>query len=81
MIRPSTWGTTLKIRAVLAARTGARTIPQVFVGGHWIGGCTDTLELAKTGRLQAMLREHGVACDECIPVDPGALLPAWLQPR
>jgi len=70
-----------QIRAVLAARTGQRTIPQVFVGGAWIGGCSETLELAKDGRLQAMLRECGAACDEHARVEPASLLPAWLQPR
>ena len=70
-----------QIRAALAARTGSRTIPQVFVGGHWVGGCTETLELAKTGKLQSMLKELSVACDESVAVDPTALLPAWLQPR
>ncbi|GAB3359549.1 hypothetical protein GCM10027430_31810 [Lysobacter tyrosinilyticus] len=70
-----------QIRAVLAARTGSRTIPQVFVGGEYIGGCTETLELAKDGRLQRLLKSHGVSCDESVSVVPQALLPAWLQPR
>jgi len=70
-----------QIREVLTARTGSRTIPQVFVAGEYIGGCTETLELAKDGRLQRLLKSHGVACDESVRVDPGALLPAWLQPR
>ncbi|MFC5570998.1 glutaredoxin domain-containing protein [Lysobacter yangpyeongensis] len=70
-----------QIRALLAARTGSRTIPQVFLGGRWLGGCTETLELAKDGRLQALLTEHGVACDDSVAIDPAALLPAWLQPR
>jgi cysteine synthase A len=70
-----------QIRAVLAARTGAKTIPQVFVGGEWIGGCSETLDLARTGALQARLRGLGVACDEQARIEPAALLPAWLQPR
>jgi cysteine synthase A len=70
-----------RIRAVLAQRTGQSTIPQVFVGGAWIGGCMDTLELAKDGRLQAMLKTQGVVCDEHLQVDPKAFLPAWIQPR
>jgi cysteine synthase len=70
-----------RIRAVLAQRTGQRTIPQVFVGGEWIGGCMDTLELAKDGRLQAMLKAQGVTCDESLQVDAKALLPGWIQPR
>ena len=70
-----------QIRAVLAARTGQRTIPQVFVGGHWIGGCSETLELAGDGRLQAMLKSLGVTCDHSATIEPAKLLPAWLQPR
>ncbi|HWI25107.1 MAG TPA: glutaredoxin domain-containing protein [Lysobacter sp.] len=70
-----------RIRAVLAERTGQCTIPQVFVGGEWIGGCMDTLELAKDGRLQAMLKSQGVVCDEQLQVEPKAFLPGWIQPR
>jgi cysteine synthase A len=70
-----------RIRAVLAQRTGQRTIPQVFIAGEWIGGCMDTLELAKDGRLQALLKTHGVACDDTLRVDPKAFLPGWIQPR
>jgi cysteine synthase len=69
------------IRAVLAARTGSKTIPQLFVGGEWIGGTTETMAAFKQGRLQALLRAHGVPFDEDADVDPDALLPAWLHPR
>jgi cysteine synthase A len=70
-----------QIRAVLAARTGSRTIPQVFVGGEYIGGCTETLEMFKDGRLQRLLAVHGVACDDSVDLDPDTLLPGWLHPR
>ena len=70
-----------QIRAVLAARTGQRTIPQVFVGGQWIGGCTETLALARDGRLQALLGDAGAVCDARVRVEPAAFLPGWLQPR
>jgi cysteine synthase len=70
-----------QIRASLAARTGSRTIPQVFVGGEYIGGCTETLALFRDGDLQRMLRAHGVPFDESIDFDPQTLLPGWLQPR
>ncbi|WP_223807375.1 glutaredoxin domain-containing protein [Montanilutibacter psychrotolerans] len=70
-----------QIRAVLAARTGSKTIPQVFLGGQFIGGCTETLDMFKDGRLQQQLREQGVAFDESVRVDPYSLLPAWLHPR
>ncbi|MFL6592368.1 MAG: glutaredoxin domain-containing protein [Luteimonas sp.] len=70
-----------RIRTVLAARTGSRTIPQLFVGGDWIGGTTETMAAFKDGRLQRLLRAHDVAFDEQADVDPDALLPAWLHPR
>ena len=70
-----------QIRAVLAARTGSTTIPQVFVGGEFIGGCTETLDSFKDGRLQRLLGAHGVRIDDDVRVDPDALLPTWLHPR
>jgi cysteine synthase A len=70
-----------QIRAVLATRTGSRTIPQVFVGGQFIGGCTETFDMFRDGRLQQLLRARGVAFDEGVRVEPESLLPAWLHPR
>jgi cysteine synthase A len=70
-----------QIRAVLLTRTGSKTIPQVFVGGEFIGGCTETLDAFKDGRLQERLRRHGVRFDESVAVDPYSLLPRWLHPR
>jgi cysteine synthase A len=70
-----------RIRSALTARTGSRTIPQLFVGGEWIGGTTETMASFKEGRLQRLLREHGVRFDEDADVDPDALLPGWLHPR
>ena len=70
-----------QIRAVLRARTGSRTIPQIFVGGEFIGGCTETFDTFKDGRLQRMLGERGVRFDADARVDPYSLLPGWLHPR
>ncbi|HET7506537.1 MAG TPA: pyridoxal-phosphate dependent enzyme, partial [Kofleriaceae bacterium] len=70
-----------QIRAVLRARTGLRTIPQVFVGGQHIGGCTETFDAFKDGRLQRLLDELRVTFDASTRVDPYALLPSWLHPR
>jgi len=70
-----------QIRAVLHALTGSRTIPQVFVGGQFIGGCSETMSAFKDGRLQGLLGQHGVAFDASVRVDPDALLPGWLHPR
>lgn len=69
------------LRAALHAHTGQPTIPQVFVGGHWFGGCTDTLAAWQDGRLQAQLTALALPFDAAAVADPQALLPAWLQPR
>jgi cysteine synthase A len=70
-----------QIRAVLTSRTGSKTIPQVFVGGEYIGGCTETLDMFKDGRLQTLLSANGVPYDESVRIDPYTLLPTWLHPR
>jgi cysteine synthase len=70
-----------KIRAALARTTGATTIPQVFVAGEFIGGCTETLDAFKSGRMQTLLRNSGVKFDESASADPYSFLPGWLQSR
>ncbi len=70
-----------KIRAVLAQRTGAATIPQIFVGGQHIGGCTELFNAWRDGSLQKRLQEMGVPYDASVAVDPYTLLPKWLHPR
>ncbi len=73
------WGG--KIRAALNAKTGCKTIPQIFVGGKFIGGCTETFDAFKSGELQTLLEEHQVAFNSQVRLDPYSLLPGWLQPR
>jgi cysteine synthase A len=70
-----------RIRAALTARTSMQTIPQIFIGGEFVGGCTDLFEAWKTGRIQKLLRQAGVTYSEDIEVDPYAYLPGWLHPR
>jgi cysteine synthase A len=70
-----------KIRAALTARTSVATIPQVFVGGEFIGGATDLFDAYKQGRLQALLEKNRVAYDRDLNVDPYSFLPTWLHPR
>jgi cysteine synthase A len=64
-----------RIRAVLKARTGQATIPQVFAGGEHLGGCTDTLEAFAQGRLA----KYQTKATEGL--DPKTLLPGWIQKR
>ena len=70
-----------KIRAVLAARTGARTIPQVFIGGTLVGGATEMFDAWRNGKARELLTKRGVAFDAKVDLDPYSLLPKWLQPR
>jgi glutaredoxin 3 len=43
-------------RADLAARTGRRTVPQVFIGGESIGGYDELSALDRSGRLDELLQ-------------------------
>jgi len=70
-----------RIRAVLAKRTGSPTIPQVFIGGQHIGGCTDLFDRWRDGSIRQRLTELGIAHDAEQEFDPYLLLPKWLQPR
>jgi cysteine synthase len=71
----------VRMRPVLRALTGSPTIPQVFVGGRLVGGCTEVLDAFAAGRLQSLLAEAGVDFDPCDGLDAHRLLPAWLHPR
>jgi cysteine synthase A len=73
------WGG--KIRAALTARTDVKTIPQIFVGGEFVGGATDAFEAWKAGRLQALLAAAGVSAKADADTDPYSFLPGWLHPR
>ncbi|XP_010548722.1 PREDICTED: glutaredoxin-C5, chloroplastic-like [Tarenaya hassleriana] len=46
-----------QLQKVLERLTGQYTVPNVFVGGKHIGGCTDTLKLYRKGELEPMLAE------------------------
>jgi cysteine synthase A len=70
-----------KIRAVLAERTGSATIPQIYVGGYHMGGCTDLFDACRVGNLQRKLEDAGVNFARDVTIDPYSLLPRWLHPR
>jgi cysteine synthase len=73
------WGG--QIRTALRARTSSPTIPQIFVGNHYVGGCTEAFDAFNDGRLQTLLRDHGVAFKQADGVDAYSFLPKWLHPR
>ncbi|HAN32863.1 MAG TPA: glutaredoxin [Myxococcales bacterium] len=44
-------------RAALQAQTNWRTVPQVFIGEHFIGGFTETAAADRSGELDRLLKE------------------------
>nr|VDC95090.1 unnamed protein product [Brassica rapa] len=46
-----------QLQTVLEKLTGQFTVPNVFIGGKHIGGCSDTLQLYNKGQLEPMLAE------------------------
>jgi len=70
-----------KIRAVLAARTGAKTIPRIFIGGTHVGGATDLFDAWRSGAARELLAKCGATFDASVDLDPYSLLPKWQQPR
>ena len=71
----------VKIRAVLSHRIGSPTIPQVFIGGRHVGGCTELFDAMADGSMQQMLDAAGVEYDRSADLDPHTLLPKWVHPR
>ena len=70
-----------KIRAALTDRTEMKTIPQVFVGGEFIGGCTEVFDSFREGRFQELLEKNNVQYNKELDIDPYSFLPTWLHPR
>jgi cysteine synthase len=71
----------VRVRGVLRRLTDASTIPQIFIGGQAIGGCTDLFDAMRAGTLRGRLDAAGVEHDRSAGFDPYELLPQWLHPR
>ena len=69
------------VRDALTACTGSPTVPQVFIGGEFVGGCTETLAACADGSLQRRLMLHGVSFDAAAQAAPASFLPRWLHSR
>ena len=46
-------------RAKMMELTGRRTVPQIFIGDTYVGGCDDLVELDQRGELVALLAGAG----------------------
>jgi glutaredoxin 3 len=45
-----------KFREEMIARSGRRTVPQIFIGDKPIGGCDDLFELDRSGELDRLIQ-------------------------
>jgi glutaredoxin 3 len=45
-----------KFREEMAARSGRRTVPQIFIDDRPIGGCDDLVALEGSGELDRLIR-------------------------
>jgi len=70
-----------KIRNVLKIRTGASTIPQIYVGGALVGGCSELIDACNNGRLSELLNEAGISHKPIDNLDAKSFLPKWVHPR
>jgi monothiol glutaredoxin len=51
----------MEIREGIKEFTNWPTIPQLYVGGEFVGGCDIITEMFQSGELSGMLKEKGVA--------------------
>jgi glutaredoxin 3 len=49
------------LRQAMMQSTGRRTVPQIYIGEHHVGGCDDLYALDAAGGLQPLLNEAGAA--------------------
>ena len=71
----------LKLRAALQAKTGCKTIPQMFVGGKFVGGCTDAFDLYDQAKLQTLVADADKTIKATEGLTPKSFLPKWLAKR
>jgi cysteine synthase A len=69
------------IRKAIEARTGLKTVPQIYVGGTHLGGATEMFDACMDGTLAKMLEENNVSWNRKTDAAPYSFLPAWLHPR
>lgn len=71
----------LKLRAAVGARVGSPTIPQIFINGEHIGGCSELFDEVQNGTLWQKLSDAGFNTKPMSQEESRAFLPAWVHPR
>lgn len=44
----------------LIQKTNMKTVPQIFINGHLIGGCSDMIDLDKKNQLDILLQAEDI---------------------
>ena len=70
-----------KIRDALRERTAMQTLPQIFLGGEFIGGCSELFDRCRSGQLGQELRTLDIPFNASVTDDPNSFLPGWLHAR
>ena len=70
-----------KLKATLVAHTGCNTLPQVFIGGEFIGSCTEIFDAVNNRKLFSQLKAAKVSFNGVLDIDPYAMLPGWMAAR
>jgi glutaredoxin 3 len=55
------------LRQAMMAKTGRRTVPQIYIGDRHIGGYDDLAKLEREGKLERMLAGEGIGAPADIP--------------
>ncbi len=71
----------INIFEVIKRRSGSVSLPQIYIGGDFAGGCSEVFDGLKSGKLNTHLRKHGITVDLSVKSNPYELLPGWLHPR
>ncbi len=69
------------IRAAIREQTGQKTIPQIYIGDHHVGGATELFDACRDGTMQRLLEENAVTWNTDVKQDPYTFLPGWLHTR
>ena len=51
------WKDSTKAKEMLQRTNGARTIPQIFIGTHYVGGNDQLQEANRSGKLDELLKD------------------------
>lgn len=70
-----------KMRNALEQTNNWKTLPQIYIGGEFVGGCTDVFDRYIDGSLSELMNKYQIPFDESVKIDPYQMLPGWLHPR